>query len=209
VRAETAFVRRSTGARERATRTGESLLVKAVRRFRAPAKWTLTIIASVTLLAWLLSGWIVASVSGVCRSCHFIIDLEAGQVSTTLQHPFHPSVVIPLEGRVRRRAPLVRPDPMLVASRSAPSVRWYWNGRWFSDRIFRAGENIDLVRVPLWPLIAAAAIPAGVLWGAEVRAVHRRRTGRCTACGYDRRGLPHEAPCPECGSPLHPSRPET
>ncbi len=30
----------------------------------------------------------------------------------------------------------------------------------------------------------------------------RRRSGRCINCGYDRRGLALDAPCPECGSVL-------
>ncbi len=31
----------------------------------------------------------------------------------------------------------------------------------------------------------------------------RRARGRCAACGYDVRGNPHGALCPECGNPLH------
>lgn len=32
-----------------------------------------------------------------------------------------------------------------------------------------------------------------------VRTRRRRKRGGCLSCGYDRRGLPQDAPCPECG----------
>lgn len=59
--------------------------------------------------------------------------------------------------------------------------------------------------VPRWPefLINTAAWGAA-LWlvtsGASLfRRARRRRRGLCPACGYDRRGLPDTAACPECG----------
>jgi hypothetical protein len=41
-----------------------------------------------------------------------------------------------------------------------------------------------------------------LIWGAGVlRRRNRWRRGRCTACGYDRRGIGAAAACPECNSP--------
>lgn len=45
-----------------------------------------------------------------------------------------------------------------------------------------------------WMLIVGT--PPGIRVGISAA---RRRAGRCTACGYDRRGIP-DGPCPECGA---------
>ena len=69
--------------------------------------------------------------------------------------------------------------------------------------------------LPLAPIATGLAINTA-LYGSLVlaglclpgwahRAIRRRR-GRCTACGYDRRGLTGE-PCPECGHTQNPQLP--
>lgn len=58
---------------------------------------------------------------------------------------------------------------------------------------------------PWWPgLLANAAIFAAAFALGSIlitrATIHRRRSrGRCLHCGYDRRGLPEAAMCPECG----------
>ncbi len=54
-----------------------------------------------------------------------------------------------------------------------------------------------LISWGFWSVVAGAvlACPMAVR---HARAVHRRRRGRCTTCGYDLRGLAGAA-CPECG----------
>jgi hypothetical protein len=56
------------------------------------------------------------------------------------------------------------------------------------------------VVVPLWPLIVVAALPMTVISVRERRARRRASCSLCPACGYDRRGIPEGAPCPECGT---------
>jgi hypothetical protein len=53
--------------------------------------------------------------------------------------------------------------------------------------------------VPLWIPFAAAALPTGLLWRAQLRRRRRVRVGLCPACGYDRAGIAPDAACPECG----------
>src|SRR5215468_5432569 len=41
--------------------------------------------------------------------------------------------------------------------------------------------------------------PLALNW-TDMKASLRHRRGHCPACGYDRRGLPLAAACPECGT---------
>jgi len=50
--------------------------------------------------------------------------------------------------------------------------------------------NLDLV----WPLFFVGVVTLIVWWRTRVV-----RDGICTTCAYDLRGLPGDAPCPECG----------
>jgi hypothetical protein len=80
---------------------------------------------------------------------------------------------------------------------------WTWRAGTYGERIFHAGFqcwrdqytwNFGLSL--LYPVLLTT-IPAAFLWYKD-----RRRFGRhaCQKCGYDRRGLPAEAKCPECGT---------
>ncbi len=67
----------------------------------------------------------------------------------------------------------------------------------------------------LWPGFLADSLVFGAGWlallagpGFAIRFVRRalrRRAGRCERCAYDLRGLPRDAPCPECGRPTRPA----
>lgn len=55
-----------------------------------------------------------------------------------------------------------------------------------------------------WAALALTAFLAGLLLSAGLLAASRlgrapRPHYACRGCGYDRRGLPPQAPCPECG----------
>jgi hypothetical protein len=56
---------------------------------------------------------------------------------------------------------------------------------------------VDLVIVPYWLVIVAAAAPMLVPVPGAVRRRRRTRAGLCAACGYDTRATPGR--CPECG----------
>ncbi len=69
--------------------------------------------------------------------------------------------------------------------------------------------------LPLLPLWPGFAINTGyyaplllIAWRSPgvIRRALRRRRGRCTACGYDRRGLAADGACPERGSETKPDR---
>jgi len=53
--------------------------------------------------------------------------------------------------------------------------------------------------IVLWPLPVPLWSIGGALWWFGWRARRRARFNRCTACGYDRRGLSTGSVCPECG----------
>ncbi|HZW08668.1 MAG TPA: hypothetical protein VFF69_02085 [Phycisphaerales bacterium] len=53
--------------------------------------------------------------------------------------------------------------------------------------------------LPLWLPALATGVPAAVMW----RRALRPSAGLCPRCRYARRGLPENAPCPECGHILH------
>ena len=74
-----------------------------------------------------------------------------------------------------------------------PAPQWTW-------RFFDPGPIGKHLFLPLWMPAALAAAPALLLWVQDIRMRHRDRAGHCIRCGYDRRGLPALANCPECGS---------
>jgi hypothetical protein len=59
--------------------------------------------------------------------------------------------------------------------------------------------NSTTTGVALWPPLLVCSGSAFATW----RRAHKpgRTPGLCSNCGYDLRGLAHNAPCPECGPP--------
>jgi hypothetical protein len=106
-------------------------------------------------------------------------------------------------------------EAALTEMRGWPAVCLYFNA--FGHR--NGGETTRLL-VKLTPRGGRVGLPFGVYWPGmildiafytvpfaalrfAIRARQRsrhRRAGRCPSCGYDRRGIPPDAPCPECGA---------
>lgn len=92
-------------------------------------------------------------------------------------------------------------------------IRWgieppAWLERTMARNLLVEYEGFLPNDLPLRPQLGGFVIDwmlYSVLWllplwlvGAARRSL-RRRGGRCPTCGYDRRGLAHDAACPECG----------
>lgn len=71
--------------------------------------------------------------------------------------------------------------------------------QWKFSRLSKAvgGIAIDVVWVPLWPLIVGASVITGFIWWR--RRMRPFTRGRCDGCGYSLTGLTAGAACPECG----------
>ncbi len=61
-----------------------------------------------------------------------------------------------------------------------------------------------VVSIPLWLLLAIAAIPTAFLWQLD----HRVPPGYCKKCGYDLTGNVSGI-CPECGTPVKAGKPQS
>lgn len=77
--------------------------------------------------------------------------------------------------------------------RSVGMLELQWNGR-----------KVSMPWLPRWRGFVANtclfACSAGVLlWGIRIWRTRRAAIGHCSTCGYDKRGLPEQSPCPECG----------
>jgi hypothetical protein len=85
--------------------------------------------------------------------------------------------------------------------------RWYvskWNNWRFGDfgwyATGPAGATSRVFSLPLWMLMALVGTPCWLALGRAARTLRRRRRGQCVRCGYNRRGLATDSPCPECGT---------
>lgn len=77
----------------------------------------------------------------------------------------------------------------------------------FADEGFIRLGRVGLCCLPLWPGLLLNSVIFGVMLLAVRQAsrvcIRRLRgtSGRCPTCAYERRGLPPDAACPECGAP--------
>jgi hypothetical protein len=88
------------------------------------------------------------------------------------------------------------PNPSVVLRRDGIVIMS--DGRRLPTRVIWPGFLADTA-------FYAAVLAALILVPRRLRRHLRRRAGRCTRCGYDRRGIDAATPCPECGVAPHPA----
>jgi hypothetical protein len=102
------------------------------------------------------------------------------------------------EGRLCATQWSQRVGPSLYGHQHLMAMSWRYDTQDIDDRVQTIART---VYVPLWVPVAAGFLFAETCWAVvAIRRRRRRRTDRCIACGYDRRGLAQGAPCPECGA---------
>jgi hypothetical protein len=168
------------------------------RGVRAILKWASLGLLVLVLASWMLSGWWRISCSLFADECFIALELEGGVCTLRVIHDV-PATTVNLQAAATARK-LHGPAPASIYGRAAltPSpARWYWWGKW--DVTLPPDHAwSDTIALPLWPA-AFAMLLVVLVWHFNPRAAYRRRRDRCVHCGYDRRGLAAEAPCPECG----------
>jgi hypothetical protein len=89
----------------------------------------------------------------------------------------------------------------------ATTPEWLWKPEVESKTANEVRGNVQYLGpaytylcVPLWPFVLITGLPAALLWSGDHARRRAERLGHCRACGYDRRGLAAQSPCPECGS---------
>lgn len=89
---------------------------------------------------------------------------------------------------------------LVVTPHARERTRW-----WFEREITPWPFSPRVYWLPLW--CAAAPLAFTTAWTIRTSTQHRRRLrrGQCTACGYNRAGLPQHTNCPECGVPAIPA----
>jgi|ERR1051325_3913827 hypothetical protein len=150
---------------------------------RRTAKWTCTIIAAALAIAIIASfGWSFTA-------------MYSNQVPRGRQSR---SVTLGMA-----RLTYVR-HVNTVMSMPLPSSWNFFVGKKARDVIWTPWQvnesNGCLFFFPLWIPLLPVALPAGTLWLLDIRRARRERADLCKGCGYDRRGIPPGAACPECGT---------
>ena len=143
------------------------------------ARWGLTGLTAAVIGAWVMSRWWNIQLQ---HGGDRYVSLHSGAVWFGTVPP--------------RRGERVRLKPGLYATKldSGTHTGMVWSVQRFNVM------GYPLVAIPTWPAAVVLLSTAALVMKNPVRAALRRRRGACLACGYDRRGLAPQAPCPECGT---------
>lgn len=146
----------------------------------ALARWAAIALLLIVLAAWAISGWWYIAWTTKSFNCAGVS--QGALLLSTGKLP---------KGR--------GPDevPGLHTARNGGFVL-----RWpaLPSRIVRV--DFRMIIIPFWQLAAMAVIAGLLPWLPKVsqwRQAARRRGGLCPSCAYPRKGVPADAPCPECG----------
>jgi hypothetical protein len=150
-------------------------------RIRKSAKWTLSLLSLPLAAAAVGSIWYSALINyadpadGVVGSA----DVSHGilQWSRYWSSTLHPAS---FKWNVYRTPP------------NEPAPAWTWH-------FYDPGPIGKHLFMPLWLPAPVLVVAAGLLWLQDIRMRYRDLPGHCHKCGYDRRGLPTDCSCPECG----------
>jgi hypothetical protein len=148
---------------------------RARKRGQLLVVWMCGVIIALSAAGWVLTRFY--QVLGCDPSGHIWFQVIRGQVvlgySGVTWHP--------------------RPDEKFLS----PAIQLPWD--WFPSVGFGINPNNFTLYVPLWLCaFLSATVALAILrpWRLYVG------VGCCLGCGYDRRGLPDDAKCPECGTVL-------
>ena len=156
------------------------------------ARWACTVTFVGLAAWWTVSGWYQVScwTSGTyIQSTVGVIDWASGLVGA--EPPGNGLAMVPL-------------------ANNSVLAHWEWG---FHRGPLRSmvltigpGRSVELVEpwvteVPIWPALAVLGPLSCRCWWVELRSrATNRRAMCCRTCNYDRRGLPADAKCPECGA---------
>jgi len=147
--------------------------VKSHPRIRKTAKWGSTVLMALLIVSWIGSAWLHFSWRWQDESGFAI---SQGRVDTwgpanSTDWPQSPGPYLAQSGKARQ------------------GLRFDWKARWSSG-----------FSVPLWfPVLLGAGMTC-LAWRLDSLARRRERAGLCPKCYYDRKGLPPDTVCPECGA---------
>jgi len=148
-------------------------IVRRYPRIRKLVKWSGAVVSLVFAVAWIGSSWWSI---GRMTNTGFSVIVQSACVEVA--------------------------DPGLSGV-SLPAAQWAKGGPHFSlvwwFKWQTLGSGWDLV-VPLWAPVLLAVLVTAAAWRRDAFAKRIERAGHCSKCGYDRRGLPTDSLCPECGA---------
>lgn len=145
--------------------------------------WITTLACLLVALAWLASGWWLATFRVSGGYSFWQVDIRNGCLVLVHGRTYPPDLRLP-----RAHIFPIREIPGLRAR------EWYTAFARFT-RTAPGGTIVHSTYIPLWAPCALLAIPAAWLWW---RGRRRFGLGQCQSCGYHLAGL-RAAACPECG----------
>jgi hypothetical protein len=155
------------------------------RRFRTWAKWACTLLAAGLLLATTLSLWRHLFCWGIIGSHQIRLGFDRRVSYLTVEAPLRVGEYAGWGAAAQRSA-----GPRLINS--------YW--RWPSQEMASPPQSYRMFATPFWAPLIALTLPIALISLDEALARRRKNLGLCPHRNYDRRGLPSEAKCPECGT---------
>lgn len=157
-------------------------------RISRAARWAALALWAAALFLWAVSRWWFANIAVDCGTvrvtCSVINGAAAIQWWSTPIGPHWTGWFVSIDR----------------SGRLVPAARWAEN--WTPTyEPWTSGDG--QIFIPHWLTAALLLAPALPFWWFR----SRERAGHCAKCGYDLKGLPGGAVCPECGTSASADRP--